>query len=230
VLGPEYLLKAWWATRQGKLPILWLEGRAIADSTAIIAALEERFPEPRLYPADRAERERALAIEDDLDETLGPALRAAIVTPLFRNDPEAALRLLTTGMPAKAYNTLKPILKVFPAYYRMRHRISEDNLENDRATVIAALDRIEKQRQGRQYLVGDAFTVADLTAAALLGALIEPPEIQYPVKHQRPPYHESYRAKVLEHPAAQWAKGIYRLHRGRSMEIPRGASGGLSVR
>ena len=30
-------------------------------------------------------------------------------------------------------------------------------------------DRIEQERQGHSYLVGDAFTVADLTAAALLG-------------------------------------------------------------
>ena len=33
-------------------PILELDGRRIADSTAIIAALEQRFPEPPLYPAD----------------------------------------------------------------------------------------------------------------------------------------------------------------------------------
>ena len=106
VLGPDYLIRAWRATGQGKLPILWLDGRAIADSTRIIAALEERYPEPPLYPRDAAARQRALALEDDLDETLGPAVRAAIVTPLFRNDPDIALRVLTTGMPEKAYRTL----------------------------------------------------------------------------------------------------------------------------
>src|SRR5262245_7940198 len=87
VLGPNYLVRAWRATGQGKLPILWLDGRAIADSTRIIAALEERYPEPPLYPSDAAARQRALVLEDNLDETLSPALRAAIVTPLFRNDP-----------------------------------------------------------------------------------------------------------------------------------------------
>ena len=30
---------------------------------------------------------------DYFDEQLGPALRAAIVTPLFRNDPDLALRV-----------------------------------------------------------------------------------------------------------------------------------------
>ena len=78
VLGADYLIRAWRATGRGTLPILFLEGRAIGDSTHIIAALEERHPEPPLYPADAAARRRALALEDYFDEQLGPALRAAI--------------------------------------------------------------------------------------------------------------------------------------------------------
>jgi glutathione S-transferase len=221
VLGADYLIRAWRATRQGKLPILWLDGRAISDSTRIIAALEERYPEPPLYPADPAARRRALALEDEFDEGLGPALRAAIVTPLFRHDPDVALRVLTTGMSDKAYRTLRPLLRIFPAYYRFRHKIRDRNLEVDRATVNAALDRIEQERQGRSYLVGDAFTVADLTAAALLGALVQPPELQYPRRIELPPNLEDYRASLLRHPATKWTIDIYRLHRGRSAEVPR---------
>ena len=94
VLGPNYLFRAWRATGQGKLTILWLDGRAIADSTRIIAALEERFPEPPLYPRDEAARRRASALEDDFDETLGPAARGHRVTPLFRNGYSAGGRRL----------------------------------------------------------------------------------------------------------------------------------------
>src|SRR5215467_2555062 len=83
VLAADYLIRAWRATGRGTLPILFLDGRAIGDSTQIIAALEARNPERSLYPGDAAARERALALEDDLDERLGPALRAALVTPLF---------------------------------------------------------------------------------------------------------------------------------------------------
>jgi glutathione S-transferase len=219
VLGPDYLIRVWRATGQGKLPVLWLDSRAIADSTRIIAALEERYPDPLLYPRDPASRQRALAVEDDLDETLGPALRAAIVTPLFRHDPDIALHVLTTGMGAKAYGTLRPLLRIFPSFYRFRHRISDRNLERDRAIVAAALDRVEHERQGRAYLVGEAFTVADLTAAALLGVLLQPPEIQYPLQVELPLYLKDYRATLLQHPAAQWAAGVYRLHRGYSREV-----------
>lgn len=124
VLGPGYLIRAWRATGQGKLPILWLDGRAISDSTQIIAALEERFPVPALYRRDAVERQRALALEDDLDETLGPSVRAAIMSPLFRKDPDIALRVLTTGMPDEAYRRLRSLLLIFPTYYRFRHKIS----------------------------------------------------------------------------------------------------------
>src|SRR5262245_52829694 len=88
VLGADYLVRAWWATGRGTLPILFLDGRAIGDSTRIIAALEDRYPDPPLYPDEAAARARALALEDDLDERLGPALRAAVVTPAFRHDPD----------------------------------------------------------------------------------------------------------------------------------------------
>jgi glutathione S-transferase len=221
VLGADYLIRAWRATGHGTLPILFLDGRAIGDSTRIIAALEERYPEPPLYPAEAAARQHALALEDYFDEQLGPALRAALVTPLFRHDPELALGALTTGMPEKAYQMLRPLVRIFPIFYRFRHNISEARLETDRATVRAALDRIEQERQGRPYLVGDRFTVADLTAAAMLSPLLQPPEIQYPLRIELPPYLQEYRATVLRHPAAQWALNVYRLHRGRSAEIPR---------
>ena len=224
VLGPDYLIRVWRATGQGKLPVLWLDGRAIADSTRIIAALEEHCPEPPLYPRAAAARKRALALEDDLDETLGPALRAAMLTPLLRHDPGIALRVLTTGMGREAHRKLQPLLRIFPSFYRLRHRIRESDLERDRAIVAAALDRIEHERQGHAYLVGEAFTVADLTAAALLGPLLQPPEIQYPLQVELPPYLNEYRAALLRHPAAQWTAGIYLLHRGHSAEVARGTA------
>ena len=72
-----HMAVALWLTRGSNktFPVLQLDGRAIGDSTAIIAALEERFPEPPLYPADPAERDRALRLEEFFDEELGPYAR-----------------------------------------------------------------------------------------------------------------------------------------------------------
>src|SRR5207245_4303554 len=63
VLALGYMSRAWWASGQVRLPILFLDGVAVSDSTRIIEALEKRQPEPPLYPSDPAERTRALALE-----------------------------------------------------------------------------------------------------------------------------------------------------------------------
>ena len=85
------------------------------------------------------------------------------------------------------------------------------------------LDRIQSELRPRGYLIGDAFTVADLTAAALLSPLLQPKQIQYPIRITWPGYMEEYRASVVRHPAAQWAAEIFRRHRGVSAEVHRPA-------
>ncbi len=217
--GADYLYRAWRATGHGTLPILFLDGQPVRDSTAIIAALEQRHPDPALYPTDPAQLRRALELEDYFDEVLGPSLRASLVTPLFREDPDLALRVLTTGMPAKAYSNLRPFVRIFPAYYRFRHKIQADRLPRDRADVADALDRISRELQPNGYLVGEAFSVADLTAAAMLSPLMQPAQIQYPLAVALPDSLQRYRDGLARHPAAQWSLEMYRRHRGKSAEL-----------
>jgi glutathione S-transferase len=64
-------------------PVLELDGEAISDSTQIIEALERRYPEPPLYPADHVARRRALEIEDFFDEELGPYMRLLVVSHML---------------------------------------------------------------------------------------------------------------------------------------------------
>jgi glutathione S-transferase len=220
-VGADYLLRAWRATGHGTLPILFLDGKAIRDSTAIIAALEQRHPEPALYPKSDASLRRALELEEYFDEVLGPSLRAAIVTPLFLEDPDLALRVLMTGMPDRAYRNLRRLGRIFPTYYRFRHNIKTRRLQQDRASVTDALDRISRELQPSGYLVGEAFSVADLTTAAMLGALLQPAELHYPLALTLPDNLRQYRDEVARHPAAQWSLEIYRRHRGHSAEVRR---------
>ena len=60
-----------------------------------------------------------------------------------------------------------------------RYAFNEEAVKRSRETIVDALDRIEAERAGGDYLVGDGFTVADLTAAALLYPLVWPREYQY---------------------------------------------------
>ncbi|TMA70259.1 MAG: hypothetical protein E6J69_03175 [Deltaproteobacteria bacterium] len=85
-LGPDYLPRVWWATGRGTLPVLWLDGKAIGDSTRIIEALERRWPEPPLYPRDESVRRRALGRSS---RRFAPSIASATGSTPRRSRPDA---------------------------------------------------------------------------------------------------------------------------------------------
>src|SRR5438552_7493246 len=210
---------ALWATGQAKLPVLFLDGQAIADSTRIIEALERLQPEPALSPRDEAARRRALALEDFFDEEVGHAVRTAIVGPLFAHDPVSAGTVLTTGMGAGAQRAVHAVLPAFRAFYKLRHGIDDAAIAAAPARVRVGLDRIVAEVGPSGYLVGDAFSVAVLTAAALLSPIVLPPEFPYPPPGPRPRHLTALRASLEGHPAFRWVLETYRRHRGTSAAI-----------
>jgi glutathione S-transferase len=200
--------------RRGTLPVLDIDGERIVDSTAIIDALEERQPEPALYPADPEERRRALELEDFLDENAGHDMRRVGFWEA-KQDLGWAVRFMTTDQPkVKAAVGRVGLRSAFPfvwGYMSKRYSFGEEAVTQSRGTLRAALDRIESERAGADYLVGENFTVADLTAAALFYPLVWPPEFQYPLP-ERPSWTLS--DSLPDHPALDWIAGIWRLHRG----------------
>src|SRR5438874_2069718 len=218
-LAMSYVPRALWATGQAKLPILFLDGQAIADSTRIIEALERLQPEPALYPRDEAARRRALALEDFFDEEVGHAVRTAIVGPLFAHDPVSAGSVLTTGMGAGARRAVRAVLPAFRAFYKLRHGIDDAAIAVAPARVRAGLDRIAAELGPSGHLVGDAFSVADLTAAALFSPIVLPPEFPYPPPEPRPRHVLALRASLEGHPAFRWVLETYRRYRGTSAAI-----------
>jgi glutathione S-transferase len=210
-------LRAMRFSRNGTLPVLDLDGRRIVDSTRIIEALEARDPEPRLYPSDPEARVRALEIEEFFDENAGHELRRAVFWELF-DEPAAASSVLATGQPGWARPVLRAGMPVAMLYAKRRYSIYADDVEESRAKLVEALDRIEAERQPSGYLVGDAFTVADLTAAALLYPVGQPPEYQYAIPDPTPGL-QSWLDSLGGHPALDWIRDMYRRHRGASAEI-----------
>jgi glutathione S-transferase len=199
-------------SRRGTLPVLDLEGERIVDSTRIIAALERRFPEPPLYPADPQERAAALELEDFFDEHAGHELRRAGFYE-WRTSPGFVSGLLTTGRGRATRAFMRAVLPGAMVYARRRYRIYPADAEQARAKLTAALDRIMAERQPSGYLLGESFTVADLAAAALLYPLAMPPQVQY--RYPQLPDWGAMRDHA-SHPAVDWVREMYRRHRGTS--------------
>jgi len=207
-----------WMTRQKQVPVLVVDGRPTPDSTRIIALLERLWPEPALYPADDALRRRALALEEHFDEELGPHLRRALFYDLLPHT-RTAVAMITVGCGGAtrlAYGAVFPMIR---GLMRMDMRIDEAGARLGREKILAALARIEAELQPSGYLVGDRFSVADLTAAALLSPLVMPPEFPYQVPVSLPDPARSFRLALASRPGFRWVENIYRRHRGTSAEV-----------
>lgn len=193
-------------------PVLTIDGRSIGDSTRIIAELERRWPQPPLYPEDEEERRRALELEEFFDEELGPHIRRAVYHELLAY-PEQVIPLFTNGqrLPARALIRASfPLLKVG---MRKKMRIYDADAEESRAKTTEAMDRLEVEIGPSGYLVGDSFTVADLTAAALFYPVALPPEFPYPSITDPPPEARAYLDPLAERAGGRWVSEIYRRHR-----------------
>lgn len=210
-----HMAVAIWLTRgaQYTFPVLRLDGRNIGDSTAIVAALEERFPAPPLYPADIAERRRALELEDYFDEELGSNLRQLAWHELGK-DRERFTELMEQTAPAPLTKFGRPTAAYARLYTALRFRAGDAaEAERNRAQVLAALDRLEAELGDGEYLVGESFSVADLTAASLFYPLARPEE--GPLKPDSPTARgfEAFREPLERRRGIQWVKEMFRRHR-----------------
>jgi glutathione S-transferase len=201
-------------------PVLVLRHEAIGDSTRIIEALEQRFPEPALYPADPVWQRRALDLEDFFDEELGPQVRLLVARHML---PNASLTL-GAFVPELAGVRRLVARAMFPAVRRRfitAFAITPRSVDLAYEKVRAAGQRFTAELQPSGYLVGDGFTVADLTLAALVAPAVAPEQFPYPQPQRGHPLLAPVRDALSECGVVDWAQQMYARHRGVSSEIRR---------
>ena len=210
--GAHMLIALALTRRVATMPVLRLDGgRAIGDSTRIIAALEERWPEPPLYPADPDERRTALALEDHFDETLGPEVRRVGFFELFRAGDFVKKHAAEISTPKQAKAFSSPLFKALTS---RRYGVSEESAREGLMRVRSSMRKIEHLLDGGDYLVGGEFTIADLTAAAMLAPLIVPPGLPYRNPAiASPPRLARIESELRAMPAGQWVIRTYERHR-----------------
>jgi glutathione S-transferase len=219
-LPGAHMAYAKWLTRgeSSTLPILRIDGETFGDSTAIIAALEDRYPEPPLYPADAGERHRALELEEYFDEQLGPQIRT-FVWHEVRTDREGMGELATKMVPApmRRFGPVRSSARWFgTTFVEVRYGAGDDRKAAAAGEqVLVALDRLEAELEasGGEYLAGDSFSVADLTAAALFYPLVRPPEGPQVMPKRLPPSLQEFRAQQAERPGYRWVERTFARHR-----------------
>ena len=193
-------------------PILLVDGRAIGDSTAIIAELERRYPDPPLYPADPAERSRALELEDFFDEQLGPYARRLVVAHLLPHT-DLFLSSFVPDLPRWRRPVARAVLPVMRSRIRADQGISEKSLDEAVAKIRLVGERFRQELSAGAYLVGDSFSVADLTLAALVAPAVCPHEFPYPQPQRDDPALAPLQRILSDAGISSWVRELYRRHR-----------------
>ena len=195
-------------------PVLTIGQDSIGDSSAILQAIEARWPEPPLVPDEPDERRRALELEEYFDEELGPHIRRAVYYELLPY-PDVVVPLFTDGAPGVSRALLRGGFPVLRLGMRRLMNIREQPAARSRAKTVEALDTLEKELGTGDYLVGDRFSIADLTAASLFYPLALPPEFPYtsPSFDELPDGAREFIGSLRDRRGGRWIAEMYRRHR-----------------
>jgi glutathione S-transferase len=160
---------------QRLLPVLVDGDRVVADSTAILLYLEERYPEPPLLPEDSEHRAECLLLEDWADRAfMALTRRIAYWTFLSAGGSLGDLFLPRWPRPLRAVAgaLVKPGFKRYFGLSPKRGR--RDELAACRLAEVAVA-----RLAGRPYLVGDSLTIADIGLASMSAPLrMSPPAVR----------------------------------------------------
>lgn len=169
-----------WATSRvgGKsVPVLIAGMQAFTDSTDIMKYLDLIAPEDaKLYPVDPDLRGQVEELETLFNTGLGSATRVWAYSYTLHN-PKLAKRRFTYGVPLYEKVLFPIVFPLISTIIRRKLNVTTEAATNAHAQVKSIFEAVSSLlADGRSYLVGDRFSAADLTFAALSTAAVRPPE------------------------------------------------------
>jgi glutathione S-transferase len=159
------------------VPVLIADGRAYSDSTDILKYVDGRTPaHRRLYPEEPSARRECEDLEDFFDERLGPHTRRVAYYHLLPHGSKMA-ELIAVGVTPWERRIAPAVTPLIRAALRRFLRLHADGVARSLRRIDEAFSRVEERlADGRRYLLGERFTAADLTFAAMAAPVLGPDE------------------------------------------------------
>ncbi len=160
------------------VPVLATENHGnIVDSTDILHYLNgNAAPDKKLYPDIPELRKEVEELEDLFDEKLGVAVRNWGYFYQVKNR-QAMRRGWCKNTPWYEQIGFTILFPLLSNLLQKRFEITAENAAKSLAEIQEVFDLVGQQlSDGRSYLVGDNFSAADLTFAALSAPILMPPE------------------------------------------------------
>jgi glutathione S-transferase len=201
---------------RGTVPVLVTPAAAIADSREILEWVDARIPaERRLFPDEQPAAAEVLALCRRLDEELGPRGRRLIYVHMLPQ-PERALPFNNQGVPVWEDRAMRAAWPLAVRFINHALDIRPGVEREDEAAVWRELDHVAALlADGRPHLLGERFSAADLTFAALAAPLIMP--LDYGVRLPQPEQLDAATRELVlrarEHPAGRYALDLIAAER-----------------
>ena len=143
---------------KGLVPALVHDGVVIIESTDIINYLEERFPEPALQPRDEASRQQ-------MQEWLHLARDNHLHVKAYMFAHQIGKRMAKTDAELAIYRNLQnnEELLAFHAENSSAEGLSEERLATATNVLDDCFTKLEQALREHEWIVGDSFSLADIT-------------------------------------------------------------------
>jgi glutathione S-transferase len=152
-------------------------GTVLRESADIVSWADARAATPaaRMIPEDPELAREARALADDFDARLGPATRLWVYHEMF-DHPALVQDAMTDGVPGWQRHAFRVGNKALGKVIARVLTINDETAVEAEQTFRAIWADVDARlADGRPYLVGERFSIADLTFAALAAPLIGPP-------------------------------------------------------
>lgn len=202
------------------LPLL-RDGRdRVADSTGIALFLDQRYPERPLIPGNETLRREVLDLDTDFNRA-GVHVRRWLYGQMLDSPDLAQLMFgdYYTAPVAAVGQRMAPLLR---KGLRSLYRVTPSAVERSYGKMEAALDQLGRRVKGDgDYLVGDAFSLADISAASMFAPLLQVPGTPWENLGRFADVLVTERDAARQHPAGQWILNLYGTMRSPGSVQPR---------
>jgi glutathione S-transferase len=198
------------------VPMLVTPHGTLRDSVAILAHADRLGPkEKTLFPEDPRLAAEAEALCKRFDADLGPAVRRILYDDILGVPALERAILLQATRPWEA-RLIAPFLGTVAKAMRRSMRIDAAGVARSREKLDAVLGDVDALlADGRRFLVGERFSVADLTFCALFAPAVYAPEYGCPLPplEQMPLSLQELVASYRARPAGQFVLSTYARER-----------------
>lgn len=163
-ISPEYFA----INPKGVVPTVVLNGEVVIESNDILSYLEERFPEPSFLPKTHEQNEEMKAWLKRSGDIHIPGIKTYAYNKFVAKNVERSVE------DVKLYKSLQkdPELLEFHAKHDPGKTFSKEDVDNALVLLMEVMSDMDAAIAGGGWLVGDTYTLADISWAPSMTALI----------------------------------------------------------